>query len=625
MNDYFYLKAISLGNNLPTGKMKDFLQMQMDGLTGHIEEAGYPFESPKWGEEYKTTNGHSDWWVYEQTAYWLDGYIRTAILLQDETALSYAKKIIDRVLDNPDTDGYVGDQILKKNIAHWRWAHVVFFRACMALYDWNKDEKIVTVLARHYLESPYSYTEGRDVLNVEPMLWVYEKTGDKRLLDLAEKSYREYNEKCQDDLCDRVALSDKKPYAHGVSYNEYSKLGAILYTHTGKEEYLKASIAAFKKIDETFMLPGGCPCSDEFMISNDYMHSYETCDITDYTWALGYLLSATHDGGYADKIEKCVFNAGLGSVLENFRGLQYFSCANQVIADGHSNHNEYYRGSSWMAYRPNPGTECCPGNVNRFMPNYIARQYYTDGKGIYSVLFGESLLRYDGICIQQSTNYPFQTEIRYDVQAKKAFSLYVRIPEWAKGWTVTGGIKAEKDGNGGFIRCEVQGDCAFGVQFTAETERRYQDNGIWYTRGPLVYSFPVPTRREVDFTDGRGDEEFPAYNMYADGEWSYGIRNQDEAQFFEGENSNWRLEETLPHIEVKASKISNWDYERQTKITWIKSLDLPIETDVLEGEFVFTPRIPENPIAEEDVQTLKLYPYGFCKLRLTVLPIINKK
>ena len=32
--------------------------------------------------------------------------------------------------------------------------------------------------------------------------------------------------------------------------------------------------------------------------------------------------------GYLDQIEKCVFNAGLGAVTEDFRALQYFSCVN---------------------------------------------------------------------------------------------------------------------------------------------------------------------------------------------------------------------------------------------------------------------------------------------------------
>ena len=62
---------------------------------------------------------------------------------------------------------------------------------------------------------------------------------------------------------------------------------------------------------------------------------HETCDITDHTWALAYLLQATGDAHYADRIEQVIFNALPGSITKDFHALQYFSCPNQVIAYQH--------------------------------------------------------------------------------------------------------------------------------------------------------------------------------------------------------------------------------------------------------------------------------------------------
>ena len=94
----------------------------------------------------------------------------------------------------------------------------------------------------------------RDVYSVEIIARLFGETGDIRLLDLAEEIYRKYNDYNTSDNRDAVALSDKKPYEHGVSYNEYMKLGAILYSYTGKEIYLRASRAAVAKLDKYFML-----------------------------------------------------------------------------------------------------------------------------------------------------------------------------------------------------------------------------------------------------------------------------------------------------------------------------------------------------------------------------------
>lgn len=139
---------------------KDFLKRQMNGITGHIEVAGYPFDSVEWGEEDKIGKDEiytwgDTWWAYEQTAYWVDGLTRCAILLRDKSALQKAEEIIYRVLENADEDGYIGPKFLKeiKN-SYSRWPHVVFFRALMALYEYNHDKKIYqNVELRHLLAS----------------------------------------------------------------------------------------------------------------------------------------------------------------------------------------------------------------------------------------------------------------------------------------------------------------------------------------------------------------------------------------------------------------------------------------------------------------------------------------
>mgnify|MGYP003308335005 CR=1 FL=1 len=179
----------------PRGWLRDFLQTQLSGLTGHIEEAGFPFDSVEWGRTDKIcNNGRPEWWVFEQTAYWVDGFTRTAILLEDASALRRSEGIIYSVLDNPDSDGYLGPRILKSGEHSSRWPHVVFFRACMALYEYNRDARIVRALGAHYLNEKDNGYVWRDVYNVEILLWLYGVTGDERFLTYAESSYRKYND-----------------------------------------------------------------------------------------------------------------------------------------------------------------------------------------------------------------------------------------------------------------------------------------------------------------------------------------------------------------------------------------------------------------------------------------------
>lgn len=365
--------------------------------------------------------------------------------MDDREAIEKAKAIIYAVLGHPDKDSYLGPAALKKNgETVFRWPHVVFFRACMALYDDNGDRRIPEAIARHYLNCPYDYSVDRDVLNVEIMLWCYGVTGDERLLRLAEDSYAAYNGKEQrksakgNSLVDVELLSKKKMFIHGVSYNEYMKLGAILYRYTGNRDYLRVSEKAAERLDRYYKLPSGCISSTEFTFGNHYYESSETCDVSDYTWALSYLLAATDNVKYADDIERCVFNAGIGAVTEDFRTLQYFSCGNQLVLDEQSNHNLFMTGNKWMTYSPHPGTVCCPGNVNRFMPNYVLNMWKLAENKVYANLLGLSEWKADvpggevSVCVE--TDYPFDNAFRFKAFSTAPVALYVRIPGWATGF-----------------------------------------------------------------------------------------------------------------------------------------------------------------------------------------------
>ena len=557
--------------------------------------------------------------MYEQTAYWLDGYIRAGILLDDKEAIQKASTIIYNVIKNPDENGYLGPVFLRKpndgdRDMYYRWAHVVFFRSCMALYEYNQDEAIPLAIERHYLGEKADYTNGRNVYNTEIMLWVYSITKNQDLLDFAIETYEIYNKNAIDDWNDSFAVSDKKPYAHGVSYNEYSKLGAIMYMATGKQKYLDASIAAYKKIDKYFMLIDGCHCSNEFLISNNIMQSHETCCITDYTWSMYYLYLATKDTSYLDKIEKCIFNAGLGAITEDFKALQYFSCPNQVVAATNTNHNSFAKGGKWMSYRPNPGTECCAGNVNRFMPNYIWHCWHREEDDIYLDLYADSIYSDEKIEIVEKTDYPFGTNTELTIKAKCPQTLKMRIPEWDEGFVLAiNGETIETKANRGYVEVKIDGgECEITLDFCYSVQRHFKQNYTWVTKGPLVYTFAVPCDKKIDETEERSSEAFPAYNMYPAGQWNYGL------------DKDYTVEERDGKICVVGYPIDNWKILKRRTVT--KCYNLYHKHFKKEkGEYLFTPPIPKCPEADWNKPTkLVLQPYAFTQLRITAFPIVKK-
>ena len=65
----------------PEGILREVLLAQKNGMPGHLDEIGYPYQEHCWGLKRLTDGGYQEWWPYEQTAYWIDSMIRLSILL----------------------------------------------------------------------------------------------------------------------------------------------------------------------------------------------------------------------------------------------------------------------------------------------------------------------------------------------------------------------------------------------------------------------------------------------------------------------------------------------------------------------------------------------------------------
>lgn len=81
------MEEVRMTHIMPQGWLKEYLTLQKKGLTGNLDNIGFPYDRISWGAtdvDTTTENENPGWWVYEQTAYWIDGMERCSILLQDD-------------------------------------------------------------------------------------------------------------------------------------------------------------------------------------------------------------------------------------------------------------------------------------------------------------------------------------------------------------------------------------------------------------------------------------------------------------------------------------------------------------------------------------------------------------
>jgi hypothetical protein len=323
----------------------------------------------------------------------------------------------------------------------------------------------------------------------------------------------------------------------------------------------------------------------------------------------------TGDGQWADRIEKGIFNGGLGSITKDFKSMQYFSCPNQVIATGDSNHNGFKHGLTWMAYRPIHETECCIGNLHRFLPNYVARMWLKDRKGHpVAALYGPSSVEYDlgegtVVRIHEETGYPFEEQVRFrftflrdgqETDQPVGMDFTYRIPGWCKA------------GDPGFRTVSKTWKTGDVLTVDLPMDIEIVDNpvaGVSVLRGPILYAFPVPAKVEEDpkvYGNLAGkvsaNPDFKSWSMTPAGKWNYAlVRNR------------------LAGLDVRETGAKGFPFDPESVPLRIRVPVVGVKGWTLQ-ENRYTPALPETVEAEGPVEYIDLVPYGSTTLRLTLFP-----
>ncbi len=93
-------EPLPLGVIKPMGWLRNQLQIQADGLSGHLDEFWPDVAQSKW------IGGDAEGW--ERGPYWLDGVVPLAFLLDDEKLKSKIQHWMDYIIAHQHADGWLG-------------------------------------------------------------------------------------------------------------------------------------------------------------------------------------------------------------------------------------------------------------------------------------------------------------------------------------------------------------------------------------------------------------------------------------------------------------------------------------------------------------------------------------
>ena len=371
---------------------------------------------------------------------------------------------------------------------------------------------------------------------LEPVVWLYRRTGKKEYLDFATYIVSRMDAPeggggliskalAGVDVADRTSGKDEweKFACSKKAYEMLSCYQGLLgyYRATGDRRCLEAVIATAKNIVAQEINIVGGAASQELWYhgkskqTHPYYRMNETCVVTTWLRLCEHLLAETGDSAWADEMERTFYNIYLATLSRDGSTFAQYTGLEGTRSAGLNN--------CFME------ENCCNANGPRGFVSFM-RAFLTAKDSVATLNFYETSSASvelpslkEKVTFEMFTLYPKEGEVRIVNRTAKPldFTLKLRIPSWAE--------KAEVKVNGGQAGSPGQPNGALGeralpgsyfvlqrrwmpgekveIVFDMPCRAHLLNNHVAFTRGPIVLA------RDARFHDGNLVERMRAIDF----------------------------------------------------------------------------------------------------------------
>lgn len=617
--------TLPLGAVRPTGWLRSQLQIQASGLGGHLDETWADV-----GSNSAWLGGTGEAW--ERGPYFVDGLVPLAYLLDDARLKAKVQRYLEWTLTNQLANGMIGPS----SNDDW-WPRMVMLKALTQYEEATGDPRVLPLLTR-YFEYQLKMLPTRPLRdwgkfrwqdNALTVIWLYNRTGDPRLLDLVRLLHQQgydwkadfadfrYTERITPEfinLNEGGGLKDVALATHGVNNGQAIKASPVWSIISNDETDRQAVHQMLAELDKYHGLPNGMFSCDEHFAGLNPSQGSELCTVVETMFSLEQSLAILGDASLGDRLERIAFNALPGTFTDDMWAHQYNQEPNQVECSLH--HKPWTTdGPESNLYGLEPNFGCCTANFHQGWPKFAASLWMAShDSGLVAAIYApcevRTTVKGTTVHVLEETDYPFRGTVRITLNPSTSvkFPLRLRIPGWASGATIS-----------------INGK----VQPTPSAATFARIERIWQSGDVVELKFPLVPRLLSGYNNSASIERGPLIFSYPIGENWVKLRDRGmtaDWQVFPSSSWNYALavdEENIGNLIVKEQPVGAVPFSLKGAPVKLQvnahKLD---EWRAVDG--VADP-VPQGPVASSQIEEqLTLVPYAAAKLRITAFPQAKK-
>ncbi len=616
---------LPVGAIKPEGWLRRQLELEAEGFTGHLKELSQFLveENNAWLSP--TGEGRNHW---EEVPYWLKGFIDLGYVLDNQRIIQEAHRWVEAAIRSQRPDGWFGPEA-NRSVGSRRapgkpdlWPNMIMLNVLESYYEYSGDPRVIELMKGYFrwqLQVPDAdflapfWQQQRAGDNMASVYWLYNRTGDAWLLDLATKIHR-----------NMAPWHIEVASWHGVNICQCFRAPAIYWMQSHDPLHLAAAERNYQQVMALYgQVPGGMFGADENCRPgyDDPRQAAESCSMAEMMLSHEMMLTITGERVWADRCEDVAFNSFPACMTADLKALHYLTAPNMVLCDAGSKSPGLQNSGPMLLFDPY-GHRCCQHNIGHGWPRFVQHLWLaTPDNGLLAAMYAPcrvTALVAEGerITIIEKTRYPFESRVRLEFSMERpvVFPVYLRVPGWCPRLAVwLNGEQIALEGlPSGYLR--IQRPWRNGDQLELDFEMPLKvvrwvknKNSVSVYRGPLAFSLKIGEK----YVRRGGTDRWPAWEIHPTTPWNYGLILDPDvpergfevlAQPWPEDDQPFCVDGAPIALRTRAKKIPEW---------------------TLDDLGLVGPLCPSPVLSDEPEETVTLIPMGCARLRISSFPTIG--